>query len=83
MKEHQQKIFDKVLLEWEKRVGRGRVDERMLEEIILLADTNGDGKKRVSVCGKTFLVPIDDIILNGLTGRKATGYPEAPMEGCV
>lgn len=76
MKKHQKKMFDRVFEAWEKKVGKGNVDNERLKLIIQLADTNGDGKKRIAVCGKVFLVPIDEIILNGITGLQATGYPE-------
>ena len=72
----QQKIFDKVKKEWEKKIGKGNVDEEVLKKIIKLADTEGDGKKRVSVLGlnKTYLVPIEDIILDGIKAFELDKY---------
>jgi hypothetical protein len=75
--EIQQKIFDKVLEEWEKRVGLGNVDKETLADIIKFADTDGDGKKRIGLFGETHLrlVPIEDIILNGVKGTDLEKYP--------
>lgn len=72
MSDARDKIFRKVKKEWEKRVGIGNVDEKSLKKIIELADTNGDGKKRIIIDGRTYLVPIEDIILKvlGISGRE-------------
>ena len=70
-----EQIFRKIKKEWEKRIGKGNVDEIRLRQIIGLADTDGDGKKRVVVNGKTYLVPIEDIILKGLKGNEIENYP--------
>ena len=75
LSEVQQKIFYDVKAEWERRVGKGRIDEGRLKRTILMADTNGDGKKRVVVSGKTHLVPISDIILHGLQAVEIDKYP--------
>lgn len=76
MSDARDKIFRKVKEEWEKRVGIGNVDEKSLKKIIEFADTNGDGKKRIIIDGKTYLVPIEDIFLNGLKGNEVEGkYP--------
>lgn len=64
--EVQRKIYGKVKDNWEKRVGKGNVDEDALRRIIIMADTDGDGKKRVVVEDKMYLVPIEDIILIGV-----------------
>jgi hypothetical protein len=73
----QDKIFRKVKEEWEKRVGIGNVDEKMLKNMIEFADANGDGKKRVIIEGKAYLVPIEEIILNGISGKEVKEkYPE-------
>jgi hypothetical protein len=81
MTEIQDKIFRKVKEEWEKRVGKGNVDEKSLKKIIEIADTNGDGKKRIIIEGKTYLVPIEDIILKGISGREVKEkYPEGTGE---
>lgn len=71
----QQEIFNEVKTEWEKRTGKGNVDEGSLKRIIIMADTDGDGKKRVVVSGKTHLVPISDIILDGLRASEIDKYP--------
>jgi hypothetical protein len=81
MSDARDKIFRKVKKEWEKRVGRGNADEKSLKKIIELADTNGDGKKRVIIEGKIYLVPIEDIILKGISGREVKeNYPEEKNE---
>ena len=73
----QQKIFNKILKEWGKRVSIENVDEETLIKIIKFADVHEDGKKRVSLLGdnKVHLVPIEDIILNGLRGTEIEKYP--------
>jgi hypothetical protein len=82
MNKIQNEIFRKVKEEWEKRVGKGKVDEKSLKKIIEFADTNGDGKKRVIVDGKTYLVPIEDIILKGISGKEIKEkYPEENRRG--
>jgi len=75
MKNIRNKIFKKVKEDWEKMVGKGKVDEKALKDLIKFADTNGDGKKRVIVDGKTYLVPIEDIILKGIIGKEVKKYP--------
>ena len=78
LSEIQQQIFDKVKENWVQRVGKGAVDEVVLASIIKLADTEGDGKKRVTVEGKgTYLVPIEDIILVGIKAQEIEKYPRA------
>ena len=73
----QQKIFDKVKTEWEKRVGKGKISDGKLKRMILFADRDGDGKKRVTSIrtGKTYLIPIADIILWGLDESEIDKYP--------
>ena len=75
--EKQQEIFEKVKAAWEERVGKGNVDEEGLKRIIIVADTDKDGLKRVSLMGsdKVHLVPIEAIILNGLKGSDIDKYP--------
>jgi len=68
-------IFHKVMECWELRVGKGNVDEPMLRHIIRMANTDGDGKKRIICDGKTYLVPIEDIILDGVKGGELSKYP--------
>lgn len=75
--EIQQKVFDEVKSNWEQRVGVGKVDEDSLARMIKLSDVHGDGKKRIAVANKgTFLVPIEDIILIGVTGEDIEKYPK-------
>lgn len=75
--EKQQGIFEKVKAAWEERVGKGNVDEEGLKRIIIVADTDKDSLKRVSLIGsdKVHLVPIEEIILNGLKGTDIGKYP--------
>ena len=75
--EKQQEIFEKVKAAWGERVGKGNVDEDGLKRIITIADIDNDGLKRVSLIGsdKVHLVPIEDIILNGLKGTDIDKYP--------
>lgn len=75
--EKQQGIFEKVKSAWEERVGKGNVDEEGLRRIIIVADTDKDGLKRISLIGsdKVHLVPIEEIILNGLKGTDIDKYP--------
>ena len=75
--EKQQEIFEKVKAAWEERVGKGNVDEEGLKRIIIVADTDKDGLKRISLIGsdKVHLVPIEEIILNGLEGTDIDKYP--------
>ena len=72
--EVEQKIFDKIIAEYHKR---GKIpDEEYLKKIIKLVNTDGDGYKRVSRIGedKTHLVPIEEIILNGLKATELDKY---------
>lgn len=72
--EVEQKIFDKVIAEYHKC--DQIPDEEYLKKIIKLANTNGDGYKRVIRMGedKTYLVPIEEIILNGLKATELDKY---------
>jgi hypothetical protein len=71
-----EKIFNKVKKRWEERVGKGNVDENILKTLVEISVTDDDGKKRVVVDGKTYLVPIEEIFLNGLKGYEITKkYP--------
>ena len=75
--EKQQEIFEKVKATWEERGGKGNVDEERLKRIIIVADTDKDGLKRISLIGsdKIHLVPIEEIILNGLKSSDVDKYP--------
>lgn len=75
--EKQHEIFKKVKSAWD-RVGEGRnVDDETLKRIIIFADTNNDGFKRVSLIGsdEVHLVPIEDIIIHGLKSSDLDKYP--------
>ena len=78
----QTEIFKKVKGEWEKRIGKGNVDEFTLKNIIQIADVHGDGLKRVSLIGKkeVHLIPIEDIILAGLKAVDIKKYPVEKSE---
>jgi hypothetical protein len=70
----EKRIFDKVVDEYKKR---GLIaDEDYLIRIIKLGNTEGDGFKRISRIGedKTFLVPIEDIILYGVKAEELDKY---------
>ena len=71
----EQKIFVKVIAEYHRR--NIVPDDEYLKKIIKLGNTNGDGYKRVSRIGgdKTYLVPIEDIILHGLKATDLDKYP--------
>lgn len=73
--EIEQKIFDKVMAEYHRR--NIVPDEEYLKKIIKLGNINGDGYKRVSRIGedKTYLVPIETIILHGLKATELDKYP--------
>lgn len=75
--EKQHEIFKKVKTAWEGRVGVGNADNEALKRIIILADTNNDGFKRVSRIGsdKVHLVPIEDIFIQGLKSSDLDKYP--------
>ncbi len=75
LSKHQQEIFNKIKDNWEKRIGKGKVEERRLKRLIIMADTQFDGKKRVTVKGTTYLVPIEDIVLYGLAASEIDKYP--------
>lgn len=78
--EIQKRIFDRVKENWELRLGKGNVDKEKLAEIIRMADTDGDGMKRVEVIGKgTYLVPIEDIILVGVSVDEIDKYPRVML----
>lgn len=72
----QMKIFNKILKVWEEKVGKGNVDEIGIIQIIKIADVHGDGKKRIKVNGETHLVPIEDIVLDGIRGTDVSKYPK-------
>ena len=77
--DHRERIFKKIKKEWEKRVGKGNIDEPSLRRIIIMADTDNNGKKKVTIDGITYLVPIEDIILDGIKGTDIEKYPLYPV----
>ena len=70
----EQKIFDKVVAEYRKR--KIIPDEAFLKMLIEMANVHGDGYKRVIRIGedKTYLVPIEDIILHGVKATELDKY---------
>ena len=76
---HQFEIYKKVWKVWKQRHKEEYKSEYvkaqnsvLLNKIISLADTHGDGFKRVSLMDnpdKVYLVPIEDFILHGLRGE--------------
>jgi len=75
--EIEQKIFDRVMAEYNKR-GITPDDEMYLKAIIRLGNVHGDGYKRVTRMDRpdrTYLVPIEDIILYGIKAEELDKYP--------
>jgi len=75
--EIEQKIFDRVKEEY---IGKGitPVDGPYLKRVIKLANVDGDGYKRVTRMDRpdrTYLVPIEDIILYGIKAEELDKYP--------
>lgn len=71
------KVFDNCL----KLQPRWKMNEAGLIAIINLADRHGDGYKRVEVDGKTYLVPIEDVICLGIKASEVpTKYKEEPKD---
>lgn len=70
----EQKIFDKVVAEYRKR--KITHNEGFLKMIIKMGNVHGDGYKRVIRSGedKTYLVPIEDIILHGVKATELDKY---------
>jgi len=73
-------IYKKILDFWINRYGKENLDREKLKALrkMLNLMPDEDGMKRVTnmETGKTYLVPIEDIILNGLKGEELTKYPE-------
>jgi len=84
------KIYKEIENEWIKRYGKQNLDKEKLRvmKVLLKEIPDNDGNKRVTdmVTGKTYLVSIKDIILNGLRGDNLKQYPEEKpptyCEGC-
>jgi hypothetical protein len=67
-------IMSKVMKEWIRRYGVDKIDPRKLKATrdMLLLSPHEDGFMRVQLIegsGEVYLVPFEDIILNGLKGK--------------
>lgn len=79
-KEMVNKIMEKVIAGWLKRIPKGAtINQEQLKSMMrfLLICPDDDGFKRVksTVTGKTHLVPYEDIMLNGLHHDDLEKYP--------
>ena len=72
-------IFARVKKEWIRRHGEDNLDPEKLAVTRKMIDLvpDEDGCKRVTLgeTGKTYLVPIETIILDGLKGTELEKYP--------
>jgi hypothetical protein len=72
-------IMDKVIKEWIKRHGVINLDPQKIEMLknVLKDSPHEDGLMRVQLIGggPTYLVPFEEIILNGLKGEDIEKYP--------
>ena len=72
----QQPAFDRLISTWRERLGAEKITPEFVKEWkerFLLFDRRGDAKKVVKAAfgdGKTYLVPIVDIMLEGLKGKE-------------
>ena len=75
-----EKIYKEIETEWIKRHDKEKLDPEKLRAIKKMLEVipDEDGNKRVTSMetGKTHLVPIKEIILNGLKGNELNKYPE-------
>ena len=75
-----EKIYEEVLVEWIDRHGEDKLDPEKLEATRKMLHSIPEDSiyKRVTnmETGKTHMVPIKDIILNGLKGYDLSKYPE-------
>jgi len=72
-------IMSKVMKEWIRRYGADKIDPRKLKATrdMLLLSPHEDGFMRVQLIegsGEVYLVPFEDIILNGLKGEDVEKY---------
>jgi hypothetical protein len=72
-------IMSKVMKEWIRRYGVDKIDPRKLKATrdMLLLSPHEDGFMRVQLIegsGEVYLVPFEDIILNGLKGEDVEKY---------
>jgi hypothetical protein len=77
-KEKAEEIYNKIISEWKKKYGEENLDKSQLEAIkyVIFNFPHADGCQRVVRIedGKTYLVPIQDIILKGLKGTELKKY---------
>ena len=73
--EIEQKIFDKIKKHYDEQ-GKS-FNKTFLEKVIKMANTNGDGKKRIYRIGgkKPFLVPIEDFFMQTIKEQELDKYP--------
>ena len=74
--EIEQKIFDNVKEKYAEK-GITMINEDFIKKTIKMANTNGDGKKRVCRIGgtKPFLVPIEDFFMLTVKEQELDRYP--------
>jgi hypothetical protein len=74
-----EEMFNEIVVEWIARHGKEKLDPEKLEatrQLLLSLPDDRVYKSVVSMeTGKTHLVPIKDIILNGLKGWELDKYP--------
>lgn len=74
-----EKIYDEILVEWVERHGKDNLDSEKLESIRKMLHSMPEDSiyKRVTSMetGKTHMIPIKEIILNGLNGHDLSKYP--------
>jgi hypothetical protein len=72
-------IMNKVIKVWIERFGITNIDPQKIEAVkgVLKESPHEDGLMRVQLIGggATYLVPFEDIILNGLKGEDIEKYP--------
>jgi len=78
-KETADKLYKEIRDEWIERHGRDKLDPEKMNAIkeMLYLVPDEDGNKRITSMetGKTHLVPIKEMILNGLNGKELDKYP--------
>ena len=82
-KEKVKQIMDKVIAEWQKKVPKdATIDQKQIDGLknTLLQSPHEDGCQRITVLtsrtgATTHLVPFEDLILKGTTGKQALKYP--------
>jgi len=81
MKDKQvERIMAVVLRVWEKRYGKENLSPEAILAVreVLESSPHEDGLMPITLIedGKTYYVPIEDIILNGMTSEEVTNYPK-------